>query len=122
MAVSGVSLSAAVFPIVRANCAVIGCHDAITKSHGQDLSTASSIYAAWIDKSGFNHCLPLQTPIRVTPGEPSSARSYVMLKIRNMGDLCPPSSSRMPLPPRAALTPAQVATIEAWIQQGAKNN
>ena len=100
--------------IVIPNCAVAGCHDAVSKTHNMDLSTIEKIVSAWIGVPGFDHCTGLDTP-RVIPGDP--AGSLVMMKIEGIA-VCL-QSNRMPLPPRTALTAEQIDVIRTWIAAGA---
>jgi hypothetical protein len=100
--------------IVVPNCAVGGCHDAQTKEHGMDLSTAASIYDAWVNKKGLDHCRNALR-MRVVPG--SAEGSYVMVKITG-AETCD-LSQRMPPPPRMALSSEQIDIIRAWISAGA---
>lgn len=105
---------ASVAAITAANCAVAGCHDAITKSHGMDLSTPEGVYAAWVNELGFDHCGNVSKK-RVVPGDP--AASFVMSKI-TATESCG-LSDPMPPPPRARLTPFEIDLIRAWIAAGA---
>jgi hypothetical protein len=103
--------------IVVPNCAVAGCHDAVSKTHDQDLSTLDKIVSNWINVPGFDHCTGLDTP-RVVPGDPDA--SLVVMKIEGIA-VCL-QSNRMPLPPRPALTGEQTAIIRAWIAAGAPSD
>jgi hypothetical protein len=100
--------------IVIPNCAVAGCHDAVSKTHNMDLSTIDKIVSAWIGVPGFDHCTGLDT-LRVIPGDP--AGSLVVMKIEGVA-VCL-QSNRMPLPPRDALTAEQIDVIRTWIAAGA---
>ncbi|HWA70721.1 MAG TPA: hypothetical protein VG937_00230 [Polyangiaceae bacterium] len=100
--------------IVIPNCAVAGCHDAVSKTHGMDLSTAENIRAMWVNQRGFDHCTGLDTP-RVIPGNP--AGSLVMTKIE-AASVCS-LGQPMPPPPKPLLTADQIAVIRAWIAGGA---
>jgi hypothetical protein len=100
--------------IVIPNCAIAGCHDAVSKTHSMDLSSPQKIYDNWVNVPGFDHCTGMNTP-RVIPGDPTA--SLVMLKIE--GNAVCAQSQRMPLPPRPALTPAQIQLIRDWINAGA---
>lgn len=88
-----------VLPIFISNCAVSGCHDAITRQDGVNLTNYNSIMTTG-DVRPFN------------PGN-----SEVWEKITD-----PDPSDRMPPPPRNPLTQAQKDIIFKWIMQGAKNN
>ena len=100
--------------IVVPNCAVAGCHDAVSKTHNQDLSTLDKIVSNWVNVTGFDHCTGLDTP-RVLPGDPDG--SLVIMKIEGIA-VCL-QSNRMPLPPRPALTAEQIGVIRDWIAAGA---
>lgn len=104
--------------IVIPNCAVAGCHDAATKSHGMDLSSAEKIRDTWVGQLGFDHCTGTERP-RVVPGDPPG--SFVIAKVEGTA-ACAPLAERMPPPPRAALTTEQISIIRAWIQAGAPSD
>ena len=103
--------------IVIPNCAVAGCHDAVSKTHNQDLSTMDKIISNWVNVPGFDHCTGLDTP-RVVPGDPDA--SLVIMKIEGIA-VCL-QSNRMPLPPRPALSAEQIDVIVAWIAAGAPSD
>ena len=111
---SATTLLGGVTAIVIPNCAVSGCHDAQTKEHGMDLSSAANIYDAWVNRKGLDHCRNALR-LRVVPGAPDE--SYVMVKI--LGTETCDLSQRMPAPPRAQLTDDQIQVIRAWIASGA---
>jgi uncharacterized membrane protein len=81
-------------PILTANCAMSGCHDAITRADGVNLSN----YTRTMSTGG------------VVAGNPSSSDLYSEIV-------------RGKMPPRGypALTQAQKDLIAKWINQGAKN-
>lgn len=85
-----------VLPILRSNCTLSGCHDAVSREEGIVLDS----YANTIKTGG----------IRVN--SPASSKIYSSLNS---------TRERMPPPPMAALSDADKATILKWIQQGAKN-
>ncbi len=103
--------------IVIPNCAIGGCHDSTSITHGMDLTTTDKIHAAWVNKGGFDHCSGREVP-RVIPGDPDG--SLVVTKISGI-DVCA-LSQRMPLPPRQALSAEQIAVIRAWIFAGAPSD
>jgi len=87
-----------VLPLLNSSCAMSGCHDAITRKEGVNLTTYSNILATG----------------GVIPGNPANSKLYkVLLKT---------GTERMPPPPAAAFTAAQKDIIYKWILQGAKNN
>jgi hypothetical protein len=103
-------------PFVAKTCAVAECHDSVTREHGMDLTTSSSIYDAWVGKNGLDHCLN-SLEKRVIPGDPDN--SFVMKKVT--GNLvCEGTLSRsMPPPPAPPLLPEQIEALRAWIATGA---
>jgi hypothetical protein len=103
--------------IVVPRCAGVGCHDAISRTHGMDLSTADKIHAGWVNQRGFDHCAGLDT-LRVIPGDP--AGSLVVKKIEGIG-VCS-QSQRMPPPPHPPLTAAEIDVVRAWIAAGAPSD
>lgn len=85
-----------VMPLISSNCTMSGCHDAITHADGVNLTTYSKIVQY------------------VIPGNAASSKLYKVLNKTG--------SDRMPPPPMPALTTAQKALIQKWINQGARNN
>jgi len=85
-----------IMPIISSNCTMSGCHDNITHAEGVNLTTYTKIM-------GF-----------VEAGNAANSKLYKVLN--KTGD------ERMPPPPKPALTAAQKALIQKWINQGAKNN
>lgn len=81
-----------IMPIFSSNCSMSECHGAIKKEEGFDFRTASGVLRG----------------VRV--GQPDESKVYRVITGR--GDDMPP-------PPRAALTPDQIAKIRTWIQKGA---
>ena len=109
-----VRLSADVQPIFSAACATAGCHEGAFPAIGVDLSTAMASRQALVDQPSSQFNLVL----RVAPGE--SGASYLMFKVLGEG----PSfeGDPMPPPPDPLLTPAQIAKIRTWIDEGAVDN
>ncbi|MGF2412177.1 hypothetical protein [Ferruginibacter sp.] len=87
-----------VLPLLNSSCAMSGCHDAITREDGVELTS----YAKIISTGG------------VRAGNPAGSDLY---KVLNKS-----GSDRMPPPPAAAFTQAQKDIVYKWILQGAKNN
>jgi hypothetical protein len=84
-----------VLPIFQSNCAMSGCHDAITRREGYNFTSYASIKASVErDDDGFEEIRE-----KITEDE---------------------RDERMPPPPKNPLTAAQIATIREWIEQGAK--
>jgi uncharacterized membrane protein len=83
-------------PLIGSSCSMAGCHDAITNASGVNLTSYSNILSY------------------VSAGNANGSKLYkVMVKT---------GSERMPLPPLNAMTTTQLAQIQTWINQGAKNN
>lgn len=87
-----------VLPLINSSCTMSGCHDAVTRKEGVNLSSYASIMATG----------------GVKPGNPGGSKLYTVLN-KTGGE-------RMPPPPAAAFTQAQKDIIYKWILQGAKNN
>ncbi len=84
-----------ILTLVHSSCGISGCHDAITKQSGVQLTNYTTIIA------------------KVTPRVPMQSRLFLRI-------ISP--SSRMPPIPHPALENDEVANIEKWIRQGALNN
>ena len=105
-----VSFAADVQPIFNARCGT-ACHGTTNPSGGLSLTAASS-YGELVNVPGVNSaCRDL---VRVEPGEPTSSLLYRKIT----GTAC---GTRMPQN-GAALSAAQIDTIEQWIFEGAQNN
>ncbi|HYE54084.1 MAG TPA: c-type cytochrome domain-containing protein [Chitinophagaceae bacterium] len=87
----------AILPILVSNCAVPGCHDATTQEEGYVFTNYQNVMKV------------------VRPGRPRDSELYEVITENDPDD-------RMPRPPRSPLTTAQIAAIEKWIRQGARNN
>lgn len=87
-----------IFPILISNCAISGCHDAITHEEGINLSSYDKVIASHIMK----------------PANPYDSEFYEV--VTETGD------DKMPPPPMAALTSEEIALIILWQEQGALNN
>jgi len=84
-------------PLLNANCAMGGCHDAATARDGVNLSSYEGVMKI------------------VKAGNASASKLYEVITETKESD-------RMPPAPAAALTAAQIALINTWITEGAKNN
>ena len=82
-------------PIIIANCAYTGCHDAATKEEGVDLSSFSSIIKTGGIKSG------------------NAKKSEFYQVLNESGD--------EQMPPDQKLSEADIGLIYNWIEQGAEN-
>lgn len=85
-----------VFPLIASHCTMSGCHDNISHADGVSLTSYTRIMQY------------------VRPGDAANSKLYKVI-VRTDGD-------RMPPPPMAPLTSAQISLIQRWISQGAKNN
>ena len=105
----GVSLEVLQSSIFTPKCAFLGCHDAITRSEGVDLSGAEESFNTLVGVPSV-----CGARIRVVPGEPEA--SYLLDKV-GAGDEVP-CNDIMPLgAPR--LDDAEVDLLRTWIAQGA---
>jgi len=86
-----------VMPIIASNCAMSGCHDAVTRADGVELTNYTKIMKY------------------VKAGNAPQSKLYKVIITTDPGD-------RMPPPPLSPMTTAQIAKIRKWIDQGAKNN
>lgn len=85
-------------PLLNANCAYSGCHDAATASNGVNLSNYNSVIST-ADVRAFN---------------PTGSDLYEVITETDL-------NKRMPLPPNAPLSAEQINTVRTWIMQGAQN-
>lgn len=85
-----------ILPLFASGCARSGCHDAATQSDGYVLNSYNNIV-----KKG------------IKAGNASGSKIYEVL--------LQSGSDRMPPPPNAAFTTAQINLIAKWINEGAKN-
>ncbi|MBI5856425.1 MAG: hypothetical protein HZB42_02145 [Sphingobacteriales bacterium] len=85
-----------IMPIIASNCTMSGCHDVASHADGVVLTNYTNVFRY------------------VKPGNAGDSKLYkVLIKTGN---------ERMPPPPSPALTSAQIALIQKWINQGAYNN
>ena len=87
----------AILPVVSSSCAMSGCHDAITHEEGLVLNNYSGIMSI------------------VRAGNASESKLYKVITTSSRGDIMPP-------PPHTPLSATNIAMIQKWINQGAKNN
>lgn len=85
-------------PILTANCAMSGCHDAVTQQDGIRLTDYNSV-ASTADVRPFN---------------PGGSDLYEVISESD-------PDKRMPPPPASPLSAAEIALIRKWIEQGAKD-
>jgi hypothetical protein len=109
-----VTLSLDVQPILTPNCTTMtACHGNLPGVPGMDLRPGAA-HASLVGVTSV-FCAP---KVRVVPGSP--ATSYLIEKISSPTPSC--FTSPMPPLPNPPLSAAQIATITAWIAQGALNN
>lgn len=94
---NGVCFERDVLPILATSCAKSGCHNAASQEGGYRLDSYANII-----KKG------------IKPGNANDSKIYKVIVTNDPGD-------RMPQPPNAPLTAAQVAIIRQWINEGAQN-
>lgn len=87
-----------VLPILRSNCAFSGCHGDGSAKDGVDLTTYQSV----------------MNTADVRPFDLNGSDLYEAITDNDL-------DKRMPPPPAAALSAAQIAIIAKWINQGALN-
>ncbi len=106
-ALGEVSLSRDIAPFITSTCGLAGCHVAGSAQwHGMDLVSAADIYAAWVNKAGFDHCNEekggdLEFPTRITPLELGALDSYILVKVSGPESSAAPRriGCRRPRPP-----------------------
>ncbi len=86
-----------ILPLMTSSCAMSGCHDAISRREGIQMTDYANIMKI------------------VRAGSPSNSKLY-----KSLVDSDP--ENKMPLPPIPYFTTAQVDLVYKWILQGAKNN
>jgi cytochrome c len=86
-------------PILQANC--YRCHGGMNHRGGLSLATRAGIM-----KGGHDGAV-------LVPGDP--AKSLLVRLIRHEG----PQNDPMPMPPKAKLSDADIATVERWVRAGA---
>ncbi|RXK50660.1 c-type cytochrome domain-containing protein [Aquirufa rosea] len=85
-----------VLPIIISNCAMSGCHDAVSRKDGVQLTDYSNIMKS------------------VKAGDPNNSKLYKSI-VRT-------DNERMPPPPMSPLSTDNKTAIFNWIKQGALNN
>jgi mono/diheme cytochrome c family protein len=87
-----------ILPLLKSNCAKSGCHDAETAEEGIILDSYQNVLASDI----------------IRAGRPEDSEMIEKMKETDPDDAMPP-------PPNERMTAEQIALIEAWILQGAKD-
>lgn len=88
-----------ILPLITSSCAYAGCHNAASKKDGVILDNYTNII-----KTG-----------KVKAFNPGDSELFEVITETDPKDVMPP-------PPASKLTSTQIALIEKWIRQGAKNN
>ena len=89
-----------ILPLINANCAQSGCHDAATAQDGIILATYDDLINSDI----------------VEPGDAEDSDMYEAITEDDLRDIMPPPSTMIDL------TEEQINMIGTWIDQGARNN
>jgi uncharacterized membrane protein len=88
-----------ILPLIVSSCAYSGCHDAATQQNEVVLDNYTNI----------------KNTGEITPGDPNESKLYKVIVTLDSNKVMPP-------PPKSKLTSDQIALINKWITQGAKNN
>lgn len=88
-----------ILPLLTSNCAIPGCHDAITMEDGVNLSSYAGVMSSNV----------------INVGDPWNSDLLEMVTENDPQD-------RMPPPPNNPLTQAQINALYTWMSQGALNN
>jgi hypothetical protein len=104
------SFSSIVQNILVPSCATSGCH---ASGGTPPVLDAASAYNALVNAASAESSMVL-----VTPG--STDKSYLVYKL--LGDVASAGGTGSMMPPQGSLAPADIAAIEAWIQNGAPND
>ncbi len=110
---------ACIAPFIIRACATSGCHDALTKQNGLDLSNGKDIYESIVNRNGLDRCNNALR-VRVVPGSPES--SYLMDKVTGKLACVGIFSRAMPPPPDAPLSSSEIAVLREWITRGASRD
>lgn len=94
---TGICFTRDILPIFVSNCAIPGCHDAVTRSEGFQFTDYNSIVAK-----------------EFVAGNADATELYEKITEDKADKIMPP-------PPNSPLTSAQIALIRRWINEGAKN-
>ncbi len=86
-----------ILPLITSNCSMSGCHDAVSRKEGLNLTSYAGIMGI------------------VRAGNANGSKIISVVTSTDPGTIMPP-------PPMAKLTTAQIDALKKWINQGAKNN
>lgn len=92
---SGICFESDILPIFQSNCTQSGCHNAVEKKHGFDLSDYEGIMEG------------------IYPGSPDRSKAYQYM-IKTGDNVMPPA-------PYSRLDQATLRIIAQWIEEGARN-
>jgi hypothetical protein len=100
--------------IIQPNCATSSCHSKAVAAAGLDLSTLESGYKSLTSLHLAPRGIMKVEPPRpmVTPGNPSESRVVHMMR----------ANGARRMPPDRPLAEADIALIESWILNGAKDD
>lgn len=88
-----------ILPILASNCAMSGCHDAITAEDDIILTNYANVISSDV----------------IDPFDLNGSEMYEVITETDPDKIMPP-------PPNSPLTAMQISMIATWINQGAKNN
>ncbi len=125
----GPRLSRDVAPLLAAMCASSGCHGGANVAMGLDLSSAASLRRTALgvmsrerpaNSAGEStRTDPAWSSLERIDGQGDPAYSYLVYKIIGDG---PIRGDRMPPPPLAPLTQAEIERVSDWIARGAPDD
>ncbi len=91
-----ISFQDEILPLLLSNCAMSGCHDALTREEGIQLTDYSNVLKI------------------VKANNPGDSELYEVITESDQ-------DKRMPPPPRNPLNQAQIEMVRNWINEGARN-
>lgn len=94
---TGICFTRDILPIFVSNCAIPGCHDAVTRTEGFQFTDYNSIVSK-----------------EFVPGNAEATELFEKITEDK-------ADKRMPPMPNSPLTSAQITLIRRWINEGAKN-
>ncbi len=103
--------------IIQPNCATSSCHSQAAAVAGLNLSTVDDSWISLLKlhlapRAGVAKDAPPQPRLMVTPYQPAESRVVQMMR----------ASGANRMPPDRPLAEADIALIEQWIVNGAKND
>jgi hypothetical protein len=117
------SFSRQIVPLIRRNCAVVGCHSSGFPTGGMLLSPAFT-YNSIVNVPAGQKPPGRATPInRITPGDLTESYLYYKITAGTADAPGPIVGNPMPAPGTGnALTPAEKTLVKTWILEGAVRN